>query len=222
MAQNNAINNQTQELTIDPGATGDSFLQFDINTTNEFIIGIDDDDGDSFKISQGGALGTNDYFIMTTDGERTMPLNPCFYADLLSDESNVTGSGTVYTIGSTVALNSVYDQGSNISSLNPLTFTAPVTGRYLLALNCSFSSITIATANASSARIVTSNRTYIIKNAYRPPSFGFFGQNMAMVADMDAADTAIIQGSISGEVSDASNIDGGSGGFTGLSGCLVS
>ena len=42
MAKINAINNQSAELTIDPGASGDSFIQFDINTTGEFRVGVDD------------------------------------------------------------------------------------------------------------------------------------------------------------------------------------
>ena len=44
MATKNSLNNKSQELTIDPGASGDSFLQFNINTTGEFRIGVDDTD----------------------------------------------------------------------------------------------------------------------------------------------------------------------------------
>ncbi len=40
MAQNNALNKKSQELTVDPGASGDSFVQFDINATGEFRIGV--------------------------------------------------------------------------------------------------------------------------------------------------------------------------------------
>jgi len=79
MAKVNSIDNQSESLTIDPGASGDSFVQFDINATGEFRIGVDDTD-DSFRVSQGSALGTNDTFIMTDAGEKTTPLQPAFLA----------------------------------------------------------------------------------------------------------------------------------------------
>ncbi|MDC7243658.1 MAG: hypothetical protein PQJ44_06955 [Sphaerochaetaceae bacterium] len=94
--------------TIDPGASGDSFVQFDINTTGEFRVGVDDD-GDAFKISQGSALGTNDTFIMSAAGERTMALQPAFLAYLGTTDSNVTGDATVFTLGSGNALTEVFD-----------------------------------------------------------------------------------------------------------------
>ena len=80
MATKNSIDNAVQDLTIDPGATGDSFIQFDINATGEFRIGVDDASGDAFVIAQGSALGTNDTFVMTAAGERTMPLQSAFLA----------------------------------------------------------------------------------------------------------------------------------------------
>ena len=63
MAKINSINNKSSELTIDPGSSGDSFIQLDINSTSKFIIGVDDDDSDKFKISAGGALGTGDSLV---------------------------------------------------------------------------------------------------------------------------------------------------------------
>ena len=96
MAKINAINNKSGELTIDPGASGDSFVQFDINGTSEFRIGVDDTD-DSFRISQGSALGTNDTFVMTAAGEITMPLQSAFSAYNSSDDLNATGDGTSFT-----------------------------------------------------------------------------------------------------------------------------
>ena len=128
MAKNNAINNQSSQLTIDPGASGDSFIQFNINTTGEFRIGVDDDASDAFKISQGSALGTNDTFIMSAAGERTMPLQPAFLGYLGSTDSDVTGAGAVYTLGTNTALTESFDQGGDFTTAG--VFTAPVTGRY--------------------------------------------------------------------------------------------
>lgn len=222
MAKNNAINNRSSELTVDPGATGDSFVQFDINTTNEYRVGVDDTDSDAFKVSQGGALGTNDHFAMSADGERTLPLNPCFYAVLGSDESNVTGSGTAHTLGTSTAFTSVYDQGSNLSSLNPVTFTAPITGRYALTVNCGFSGVDTATATSTRTVIVTSNRNHTIFTGYSP-DVDSLGTNVSMVVDMDASDTATFTGTVFGQVGDTADIEGvAADGFTGVSGCLVS
>ena len=172
MAQNNSINNKTSTLTVDPGASGDSFIQHDINAVNKYITGVDDVDGDAYKISQGNDLGTNNHFKMTTDGERLLPLNPCFLVYLASDDSNVTGAGTTYTLGTNVAFTEVFDQG-NHTSLNPVTFTAPVTGRYLFNVNIGMRGLTVATADLFAIQMVTSNRTYYASNSYTP-LFSFY------------------------------------------------
>ena len=57
MAKNNAINNRLTDFTIDPGATGDSYVQFAINGTDEWRLGVDDDADDAYKLAQGSALG---------------------------------------------------------------------------------------------------------------------------------------------------------------------
>lgn len=220
MAQNNAINNRTSELTIDPGASGDAFNQFAIAGTDEWRIGVDDDDGDSFKLSQGAALGTNDTFVITPDGERTLPLNPCFYAFLATDETNVTGDGTIFTVGTNTAFTEVFDQGSNLT-LNPVTFTAPVVGRYLICFNLSVTDATVAVDRFDSA-IVTSNRNHTIINAYNPAS-DTFGMNQSVVLDMDASDTATFTVRVAGEAADTVDVFGdATGGGTSVSGCLVS
>ena len=48
--------------------SGDIAIDFDINGTDKFILGVDDDDGDKFKISGGGALGTNDRIAIDSSG----------------------------------------------------------------------------------------------------------------------------------------------------------
>lgn len=47
MATKNSIGNKSQDLTLDPGASGDSFVQFDINGTGKFRVGVDDNAADS-------------------------------------------------------------------------------------------------------------------------------------------------------------------------------
>lgn len=198
----NAINNSASDLTIDPGASGDSFVQFDINTTGEFRIGVDDTD-DSFRMSQGSALGTNDTFIMTAAGERTMPLQPAFSALIATSDLNRTGAGTFYTVGTNTAWTEIFDQNSDFNTNG--TFTAPITGRYYLTASITVTGCT--NASLFIVYIVTSNRIYPTINA-RPSSAANETTTLSCLADMDASDTATVQISVSGEAGDTVDILG--------------
>lgn len=192
MAKKNSINNKSGDLTIDPGASGDSFIQFDISTTGEFRIGVDDTD-DSFRISQGSALGTNDTFTMTADGINLMPLTPCSLAHNSSSDVNVTGDGTV--VSPVDYDTSIFDQGSNFASD---TFTAPVTGVYLLSVQVFWQDLGAHTGGLIT--LVTSNRSYQY-NAGDPSAYRG-GINMShcfsLIVDMDASDTALVSTVVSG------------------------
>lgn len=148
MATQNSINNTSNPLassavTVDPGASGDSYIQFDINTTGEFRMGVDDDASDAFKISQGSALGTNDTFAMSAAGERTLPLQPAFSADVGTTITNVTGNDVLYTcIYNTEAA----DQGSDYSTSTGL-FTAPIAAKYKFVTTLSLGGITTSQNN---------------------------------------------------------------------------
>src|SRR5690349_8738436 len=202
MATNNSINNASNPIsstaiTVDPGASGNSSVQFSINGTPEFIIGADGSASNAFKISQGSALGTNDTLVMTTSGQQTLPLQPAFLAYLASTDSNVTGDGTGYTLGTNVAFTEIFDQGNNFNTNG--TFTAPVTGRYFF-----FAAILTGDLGAAntSARVLlpTSNRTYgwgqLNVGAARDASnqYTFIG---GTVSDMDAADICNLQINVS-------------------------
>jgi len=189
VATNNSINSvlELTNFTVDPGASGDSYVQFAINTTDEFRIGVDDDAGDAFKISQGGALGSNDTFIMTAAGERTMPLQPAFLAIRTSDATNVTGDGTTYTV---VYNSEVFDQGGDFDGTS--TFTAPITGRYRLEGSALLGDLT-SSHNGGFVRINTSNRVYLWQSdpgASRDATTNEYPFTAFCLADMDSADTA--------------------------------
>ena len=190
MATKNTLNNATGELTVDPGASGDSFVQFDINATGEFRIGVDDGSGDAFKISQGSALGTNDTFIMTAAGESTMPLQPAFGA-IAVNQINVTGDATVYTV--TFSSSEFFDQNNDFDGTS--TFTAPVTGKYQLSTDILFNDI-LSTHTESTLTISTSNRDYT-SEFINPFAAETPGENisltMSVLADMDSADTVVIK-----------------------------
>lgn len=188
MSKINAINNESEELTIDPGASGDSFVQFDINGTGEFRIGVDDDDSDKFKISQGSALGSNDTFIITAAGEITKPLQPAFLAKRDSTLSNVTGDGTNYP--TVVFDNEIFDQNGDYDNSTGI-FTAPITGRYLFTVGFYLTDFT-----SSHTRCVTymssSNGVYYTFDCNAANVKNVSNEIRicnSCVADMDASDT---------------------------------
>jgi hypothetical protein len=194
MAKKNSVNNATGDLTIDPGASGDSFVQFDINGTGEFRIGVDDDASDAFKVSQGSALGTNDTFVMTAAGERTMPLQPAFLTHRDADLTDVTGDGTTYTI---VWDSEQFDQNGDFDGTS--TFIAPVTGKY-------FFSVGIFTAQLAAAHTVSQLYIVATGDTYRfdqcdPGAIASSGTLTFLgsaIIPMTAADTCVAQLRIAG------------------------
>jgi len=189
MSKINAINNKASELTVDPGASGDSFVQFNINATGEFRIGVDDDAGDSFKISQGSALGTNDTFVMTASGERTMPLQSCFLAHINSDISNVLGDNNFYTV---VWDSEEFDQGGDFDGTS--TFTAPVTGRYFFSTSVLVDSLTSSYV-LGIIQFVASGDTYRchLNNPGAIATSGDLSLFGSAIIPMTAADTVTVQ-----------------------------
>jgi hypothetical protein len=199
---------------IDPGASGDSYIQFDINNTGEFRIGVDDDAGDTFKISQGSALGTNDTFIMTAAGERTMPLQPAFLARLGAVDSNVTGAGTPYFIGTNVAFTEIFDQGGNFNTNG--TFTAPITGRYFFTINVHYSGVTDSGYVNGQVTFVTSNRNYFhVYNPYACRLGDLFSHRydvtLSSLVDMDAGDTTRFRINVQGGATNGMDLESSAG-----------
>ena len=117
------------------------------------------------------------------DGEVTMPAQPCFQAKSSTIASNLAISQAL-----TIAFGTeVIDKGGNFASN---TFTAPVTGSYFLGLKINLQTLDSA-AGYYRLGLITSNRVYYF---YLDPDFGqdaaLFTFQIAMVADMDASDTA--------------------------------
>jgi subtilisin family serine protease len=73
----------------------------------------------------------NTYIVPTTANEITTPAQPAFLAYLGTTDSNVTGDGTTFILGTGNALTEVFDQNSDFNVNG--TFTAPITGKYCLA-----------------------------------------------------------------------------------------
>ena len=58
----------TRMLMIDQDGTGDATLSFRLTGVEEYALGIDNSDGDKFKISSGDAVGSNDRLTIDTTG----------------------------------------------------------------------------------------------------------------------------------------------------------
>jgi len=211
MATQNSINNTSNPIadtavTIDPGVSGDSYIQYNINTTGEFRIGVDDSDSDAFKIAQGSALETNTTFVMSAAGERTMPLQPAFLAHIASNDNNVTGVNS-YAVGTNTAYTEIFDQNGDFNTNG--VFTAPVTGQYHFQTSLKFGGI--VAGNAGRIAYSTSNRAYWsvhMNTSAVKDSSSIYSYAMETLADMDAADTCYINLNLTGEASDVNDILG--------------
>ena len=152
---------------------------------------------------------------VTWTGTHTNTAQPCFLAYNAATDDNQTGNGATATVDFSTE---VYDQGSDFASD---TFTAPVTGRYLLTATVLFTGVTAA-ADSAIMNIVTNNRGYQVRMDITdgmPTQMGF---SNAVIADMTALDTATITLVVAGESSDVVDIFGSSNAETQFSGCLIS
>ena len=142
-------------------------------------------------------LGT--YIVPTAAREITMPAQPAFLELLGGVDLNVTGNGAVYIIGTNVDFFEIYDQNNDFNVNG--TFTAPVTGRYLLTTSVT-SQGCAAGMTQKTSELVTTNRTYLMLsvNVFNLMNVGFSGMTAgsSVIADMDATDTATYNITISG------------------------
>lgn len=175
-------------VTFDPGASGDTFIGFDINGTPEFCLGVDDSDSDSLKACLGGVIGTNDAFVAYPDGEVVLPLQSAFHAYQSSTATNATGG----SVGYYLALDTeVYDQNADWDN-STYTFTAPVTGLYYFGYVVYLSDLD-AGHLSSHYRVDTSNRN--IRALEEAPGAvrdvnNEYSTKVGVLTNMDAADTA--------------------------------
>ncbi len=148
-------------------------------------------------------------------GEITMPLQSAFLAQLASAASNKTGNGTNYTLG-TDALTEIFDQNADFNTNG--TFTAPVTGRYMLGGQGVLTGCTIAAI--FTINITTSNRVMVFAQSRAASSQNFYSTANCFM-DMDAGDTFTCVLNATGEVGDTDDVFGAATNiFTGMWGYL--
>ena len=123
---------------------------------------------------------------ISANNEITMSSQPAFQARLASNQTNIATGSAVTILYATEQ----FDANTDYDNSN-YTFTAPVTGKYQLSVQ-----VLITTLDSAAAyyqiQLHTSNAIY-----YHTidPDFGqdnaYFNADVAVLADMDASDTAI-------------------------------
>lgn len=167
-------------------AAADPLITYNISSTQSWTHGIDNSDSDKFKLSASNALGTTDVMVSTTAGETTWPLQPAFLATQTAAQGPLAvNAATTFTVN-----NEIFDQNSDYNS-GTYTFTAPITGRYMLSAQ-----VRLVGADTASTYyniyIATSNRnyyyTFMLGSLTADPSY--LSWPLSVLADMDAGDTA--------------------------------
>ena len=160
-------------------------------------------------------IANHDSISITSSGEATNAEQPCFLAYNSVTDSSVTGNGATVTVDFDTE---VIDQGANFTTD---TFTAPVTGRYLLSTNVRYIGATKGTVDSAVLLIVTSNRSYRAGSLDTDDLAADEIITLTVVADMDASDTVTVTLQVNGEASDLVDIHGDSTLRTSFSGCLL-
>lgn len=218
-----ATSHALMQITTGGASSGDPATTYTITGATSWTTGADNSDSDTFKISQGTALGTNDVMKAQTTGEINWPLQSAFLGAVESADNNVTGDNTTYTIGTNVAYTTIFDQNSDFNTNG--TFTAPVTGRYYLSAAVLMGGIT-AGMTTGVLQIVTTGNNFNVLNigpaaaADASAQYGFHG---AVFCSMTAADTAVVKIIISNgtKVADVLGADPASAGQVYFCGYLV-
>ena len=125
---------------------------------------------------------------ISANNEITMSSKPAFQARLASNQTNIATGSAVTILYATEQ----FDANADYDNSN-YTFTAPVTGKYQLSVQ-----VLITTLDSAAAyyqiQLHTSNRIYY--NTL-DPDFGqdntYHNQDISVLADMDASDTAIVK-----------------------------
>ena len=168
-------------VTIGSAGAEDTKLVFDGNA-QDYHIGLDDSE-DKLTIGLGSTVGTTSHMTFDSTGAILKPLQPAFLAVPASDQTSIAVASEETVVFGT----EVFDQNGDFASN---TFTAPVTGRYQLNVAVRLTDVDSA-SNYYYIRIVTSNRTFY---QIFDPDFGqdadFWTLTIAVLADMDASDTA--------------------------------
>jgi len=139
--------------------------------------------------NSGGSIifedGSDTFLSIDSDGIINKPKQPAFLAQKNAAQNNIATSTLV-----TVDFNSeIFDQNSDYNT-STSTFTAPVTGRYLITCHILMEAVDTA-ADYYQLRLVTSNRIHYSTKDWggysSDPAYGVL--DVIVITDMDASDT---------------------------------
>lgn len=136
-----------------------------------------------------------------TAGGTGVILKPSFSAFLGTTDSNVTGDGTLYTLGNTDignTLTELYDYGSNFTpgASGGAVFTAPLAGSYQFNYFILFQQFDGSSHNPV-INLVTTSKTYTFGNAVTPIA-GNFPMNLSINIPLALNDTVLFKANVSG------------------------
>ena len=176
----------TNTFTIGSGSAADTKIVFDGNA-QDYHIGLDDST-DSLTIGKGSALGTTAHIISDADGHVTMPLQPAF--SVTSNQMNNLAINNTTTIQ---FANEIFDLNADFNTSN-YTFTAPVTGKYMLNVNLRMDNVDIDHSYMYMI-LATSNREYewLLDISEYQNDLDYLPFTINVLADMDASDTAQVK-----------------------------
>lgn len=180
-------------------------------TTDNAIVRANGTGGSTLQGQTSGGPVLND------DGSVVNTAQPCFCAYNSASDANQTGNGAVATV---ICDNERFDQGGDYDNTTG-TFTAPVAGKLTVLSQVTFDAINNATADAIFAVLVTSNQTYAstIQDANDIATLPSIP--ISVTVDMDANDTALLQGVVTGMAGDTASIYGNAVAYTFFSGALA-
>jgi hypothetical protein len=194
----NASSDCCISIQVAGSSAGDPCIGFGVSGAGTYTIGTDNSDGDAFKITDGGRPSTGTLFWkMTSTGERTMPLQPCFLAYVNGTVTNVTGDGTNYIVAFGTE---AFDQNSDYNT-GTYTFTAPVTGRYYFKTVIWIENGAASNQTIMNIAFVTSDVVFYQTccNPYNyQRSDGYAAWEGSTIAAMDAGDTCYVALAIHG------------------------
>ena len=163
--------------------------------------------------------GTEEAINIDVNEIVTMPKQPGFDAHVTSDTDNVTGDGTTYSL----ATNIWTELSDKNADFVDGTFTAPVSGLYLLTFTMYNDNVlnTITTFDVILA-LSNSGRKFYLQNVHGAVVGSNSAMSAALIAFMDASDTASVSVQIAGQAKSVDIEGGDSANSTRFSGALLS
>ena len=165
-------------MTILSGTSGNGIINFGDSGDNDIGQIYYSHSSNNMVIATNGATAMN----IDSSGHTTTPLNPSFMIQQTSQGS--------YANGHTIFSSNITERYDTNADVTTSTFTAPVTGKYILAMNILYNNVT--GDHVMEPYIKTSNREYSFGRRSRQYSneTAYVAVAGTVIADMDANDTA--------------------------------